>query len=194
MLSSNGPSTIRGSQGGDGSRIVKITDCWYCGKKGHKESEYWKKKADSDKAESSSVDSEHQQRSHYAEGTGHAKTGPTFVMKHKANQMEVGTWKPNEVWHVDFGASNHMQNHEEWFSSLEKPEQPGVVETGDDTAHPIEHIEDIPLSYVGQRGIMRNVLCGLTITKNLVSVGQIVDQCELAIEFCFMTTFLTDRK
>ena len=69
-----------------------------------------------------------------------------------------------------------MKNHEEWFSSLEKPEQPGVVETGDDTAHPIEHIEDIPLSYVGQRGIMRNVLCGLTITKNLVSVGQIIDQ------------------
>ena len=69
-----------------------------------------------------------------------------------------------------------MTNHQEWFSTLEKPEQPGVVETSDDTPHPIEHIEYVPLSHVGQKGIMRNLLHVPTITKNLVSVGQIVNQ------------------
>ena len=76
---------------------------------------------------------------------------------------------------MDSGASNHMMNHEEWFSYLEKPEQSGVVETGDKTPHPIEHIGDIMLSHFGQKGIMRNVLHIPTITTNLVSVRQIVD-------------------
>ena len=58
-------------------------------------------------------------------------------MKYKANSMAVSTSKPKEVWYVDSGASNHMTNHKEWFSTLEKSEQPGVVETGDDTPHPM---------------------------------------------------------
>ena len=53
----------------------------------------------------------------------------------------------------------------------------GVIETGDDTPHPIEHIGDIPLTHVGQKGIMRYFLHVLTITKSLVLVDQIVDQC-----------------
>ena len=71
------------------------------------------------------------------------------VMKHKVNSMKM---KPNEMWYVDSGVSNHMTNHEEWFSHLEKPKQSGVVETSDDTSHPIEHIGDVPLSHVGSEG------------------------------------------
>ena len=67
-------------------------------------------------------------------------------MKHKANLMKMSTSKPNEVWYMDSGATNHMMNHEEWFSHLKKPKQPGVVETSDNTSHPIEHIRDVPLS------------------------------------------------
>ena len=48
--------------------------------------------------------------------------GPTFVMKHKSNSMKMSISKPNEVWYVDSGAPNHLMNHEEWFSYLEKPE------------------------------------------------------------------------
>ena len=47
-------------------------------------------------------------------------------------------------------------NNEEWFSSLEKPEQSEVVETGDDIVHPIEHIGDVPLSHVDQKGNPKN--------------------------------------
>ena len=63
--------------------------------------------------------------------------------------MKANTWKLNEVWYVDFGASNHMMSHEECFSYLEKLEQIGVVETGDDTPHTIEHVGEVPLNHVG---------------------------------------------
>ena len=128
-----------------------VLECWYCGKKGHNENDCWKKRADSDKAGSSRRDVERRQRSHYAEGSERAgnKSGPAFVMKHKANSMAVNTSKSSEVWYVDSGASNHMTSHEEWFSYLEKPEKQGVVETGDDTPHTIEHVGEVPLSHVG---------------------------------------------
>mgnify|MGYP007109628935 FL=1 len=72
----------------------------------------------------SEVEHGNRQWSHYAEGsegTGNG-SGPTFVMRHKANSMKASSSKPNEVWYVDSGASNHMKSHEEWFSYLEKPE------------------------------------------------------------------------
>ena len=74
--------------------------------------------------------------------------GTTFVMKNKANSMKMSTLKPNGVWYVDSGASNHMTNHEEWFSHLDTLKQHRVVETSDDTSHPIKHIGDIPVSNV----------------------------------------------
>ena len=75
--------------------------------------------------------------------------GPPLVMKHKANSMGVNTSKSNEVYYVDSRASNDMTSHEEWFSYLEKPEKQGVVETGDDTPHTIEHVVEVPLSHIG---------------------------------------------
>ena len=90
----------------------------------------------------SKAEHENRQRSHYAEGSGGATngSGPTFVMKHKANSMKESTSKPNEVWYVDAKASNHMTSDVEWFSYSEKPEQQGIVETGDDTPHTIKHV------------------------------------------------------
>ena len=61
-----------------------------------------------------------------------------------------------------------MMSHEEWFSYLDKPEQPGVAETGDDTPHTI-------LSHVGQERKLMNVVDIPTVAKNMVSVGQIVN-------------------
>ena len=97
-------------------------------------------------------------------------------MKHKANSMAVNTSKPNEVWYVDYRASNHMTSYEKCFSYLQKPGKPGVIETDCDTLHTIEHIGEVPLSHVGQKGKLMNVLHIPTITKNLVSIRQIVDQ------------------
>ena len=61
-----------------------------------------------------------------------------------------------------------MTSHEEWFSYLEKLEKPGVVEIGDNTLHPIKHVNEVPLSHIGQKGKLMNVLHVPKITKNLV--------------------------
>ena len=82
----------------------------------------------------------------------------------------------NKVWYVDSRASNHMTSQEEWFSYLEKPKKQGVVKTGDDTPHIIKHVGEVPRGHVGQKGKLMNMLHVPTITKNLVSVEQIVDQ------------------
>ena len=106
--------------------------------------------------------------------------------------MTLNTSKPNAVWYVNSGASNHMTSHEEWFSYLEKPESRRVVETGDDTPHTIEHVGEVPLSHVRQKGKLMNVLHISTITKNLVSVGQIVDQ-GMQVRFTHLGCFIEDE-
>jgi hypothetical protein len=66
--------------------------------------------------------------------------------------------------------------HGEWFRDVKNLEKSGYVETKDDTAHPIAHIRDVPL--VMQDGKMKylsNVLHVPNITKNLVSVGQMIE-------------------
>jgi len=51
------------------------------------------------------------------------------------------------------------------------------VESGDETTHPITQIGKVPLSMqYGQTKYSKDVLHVPTITKNLVSVGQMVEQ------------------
>jgi hypothetical protein len=47
---------------------------------------------------------------------------------------------------VDFGASNHMTSHGEWFRNTKDLKTPGFVETRDDTTHPITQIGKVALS------------------------------------------------
>ena len=78
---------------------------------------------------------------------------------------------------MDLGASNHMTSHGEWFKEMKQPAKPGYVETGDDTTHPIAHVGDVPLSMQdGKVKCLTNVLHVPEITKNLVSIGQMVEQ------------------
>ena len=81
--------------------------------------------------------------------------GGMFMMKHRANSMSASTstsaLNPEDVWFVDFGASNHMTSHKEWFLELREPERPGYVETGDDTRDPILHIGNVPFGEKGKQ-------------------------------------------
>ena len=69
-----------------------------------------------------------------------------------------------------------MTSHQEWFCKLREMERPGNVETRNDTTHPIRHIGNVPFGKEGKKTYIKNVLHVPTITKNLVSVGQIVEQ------------------
>ena len=66
-----------------------------------------------------------------------------------------------------------------------------MVATGDDSLHPIVHVGEVPLSHVGQKGKLMNVLHVPTITKNLVSVGQIVDQ-GMQVRFTHLGCFIEE--
>ncbi len=83
----------------------------------------------------------------------------------------------NNVWYVDSRTSNHMTNHGEWFKDTKDLKTLGFVETGDDITHPITQIGKVPLSMQdGQTKYLKDVLHVPTITKNLVFVGQMVEQ------------------
>ncbi len=83
----------------------------------------------------------------------------------------------DNVWYVDLGAFNHMTYHGEWFRDVKNLEKPGYVETADDTTHPIAHIGNVPLIMQdGKMKYLSNVLHMPNITKNLVSVGQMIEQ------------------
>ncbi len=98
-----------------------------------------------------------------------------FVMQHMANSM-IGGVSDNNVWYVDFGTSNHMISHGEWFRDTKDLKTLGFVETGDNTTHPITQIGKVPLSMQnGQTKYLKYVLHFPTITKNLVSIGQMVE-------------------
>ncbi len=73
---------------------------------------------------------------------------------------------------MNFVASNHMTNHEEWFKDTKDLKTLRFVETDDDTTHPITQIGKVPLSMQdGQTKYLKDILHVPTITKNLVFIG-----------------------
>ena len=101
-----------------------------------------------------------------------------FVMQHVMNTMTAENPTKDDVWYADLGASNHMTSCGEWFRDMRKPEVSGYVQTGDDTAHPIAHVGDVPLNAQDGKAkyLLADVLHAPNITKNLVSIGQMVEQ------------------
>jgi hypothetical protein len=68
------------------------------------------------------------------------------------------------------------------------------VEIGDDTTHPMTQIGKVPLSMQdGQTKNLKDVFYVPTITKNLVSIGQMVEQ-GLHVTFNLNGCFVEDMK
>jgi hypothetical protein len=100
----------------------------------------------------------------------------------------------DNVWYVDLGAFNHMTYHGEWFKDVKDLEKPGYVETGDVTTHPIAHIGNVPLAMQdGKIKYLSDVLHVPNITKNLVSVGQMIEQ-GLQVRFNLNGCYVEDFK
>jgi hypothetical protein len=117
-----------------------------------------------------------------------------FVVQHMLNTMAANvSTNADNVWYVDSGASNHMTYHGEWFRDVKNLEKPGYVETGDDTAHPITHIGNEPLAMQdGKIKYLSNVIHVLNITKNLVSIGQMIEQglqVRFNLDGCYVEDF-----
>jgi hypothetical protein len=120
------------------------------------------------------------QQNNYASSSKQAKDRyeHLFVVQHMLNTMAANvSTNVDNVWYVDSGAFNHMTYHGEWFRDVKNLEKLGYVETKDDTAHPIAHIRNVPLAMQdGKMKYLSNVLHVPNIAKNLVSVGQMIEQ------------------
>ena len=68
----------------------------------------------------------------------------------------------------------------------------GSLGTENDTPHPIVHVGEVPLRHVGKKGKQMKVLNVSTITKNLVLVGQIVDQ-GIQVRFMHLGCFIQEE-
>ena len=83
-------------------------------------------------------------------------------MRHRGNSMSASTSTSalnlEDVWFVDSGASNHMKTHQEWIWELREPERPDYVETGDDTTHPIRHINNVLFGKEVKQTYIKNFL------------------------------------
>jgi hypothetical protein len=87
-----------------------------------------------------------------------------------------------------------MTNHGEWFRDIKDLKTLGFVETSDDTTQPITQINKVPLSMQdGQTKYLKDVFHVLTITKNLIFVGQMVEQ-GLQVTFNLNGCFVEDMK
>ena len=53
--------------------------------------------------------------------------------------------------------SDQITTDEEWFSELSTPDWPDFVETGDETTHPIRHINNVPFDKDGKKHCIKNV-------------------------------------
>lgn len=143
--------------------------CHYCGKVGHIAKDCYKKQANQ-RAKAN-------QQGHYASSNhAHGSTpDQLFAMTHVQGDkaIDVGL---EDVWYIDSGASNHMTPHGEWFEEM-NPGTHGYVCTGDDTQHDITHTGVVPLvMHDGQTKKLKEVLHVPSITKNLLSVGQMAEQ------------------
>jgi hypothetical protein len=120
------------------------------------------------------------QQNNYASSSKHVEDRyeHLFVVQHMLNTVATNvSTNADNVWYVDLGASNHMTYHGERFRDVKNLEKLGYVETGDDTAHPIAHIGNVPLAMQdGKIKYLSDVLHVPNITKNLVSVGQMIKQ------------------
>ena len=74
----------------------------------------------------------------------------------------IEKWTQDDAWYVDFGASNHMTSHDEWFGEMQDLQNPGYVQTCDDSCHLITHIGKVPLAlHDGKTEFVRCVACAI---------------------------------
>ena len=161
----------RGSNRGRGNyqnQEQRPGSCNYCGYRGHWAKECRRKQND--------IRSGKLPQSNYAstEYEGSSRSDQLLAMTHV---MSTNMQESADDWYIDSGASNHMTAHAEWFTTLEPVKALSYVFTGDDSQHEITHMGNVPVQLsAGDIKALGEVLHVPSITKNLISVGQMVER------------------
>jgi len=154
---------------GKGSKATSKTTCGHCKRTGHTEEQCYKKAFDERESAKKA------QSSNFA-GSSEPSTSPSedqvFV-----HTLYSGNLECDNHWWLDSGASNHMTGERRMFSTLGESSTGKSVITGDNSEHPVEGIGEVSLRSIdGGRKVFKHVLHVPGIAKNLISVGQIVEQ------------------
>ncbi|KAH7284180.1 hypothetical protein KP509_34G042700 [Ceratopteris richardii] len=120
----------------------------------------------------------------YSEDQPHEDSLLLMNLSHKEGKED------DHLFYIDSGCSNHVAGNIALLSDLESPKHRHEVQTGDDTKHNVEKIGNVKASN-GRTNILSKVLYVPTITKNLISVGQIVEK-GLQVRFTQHGAFVED--
>lgn len=153
----------------------KKVKCFYCEKLGHMAKDCRKKKADQ-KRKKGSKSKEEQPTS----DTAHVTTGELFLTEH-CSAYAMGNGK--DGWFVDSGASKHMSNNKEWFTTMSDSAPDSKVIVGDNRSCPVKGVGSIPfITSSGEEKVISGVLYVPDLCKNLLSVSQ-MNKHKMAVLF-----------
>ena len=78
---------------------------------------------------------------------------------------------------VDTRAANHVANHPGKFVSLNPYKGNGIIITGDDTTHPITHIENVIITTSMGQILLKDMFLVPSFKYCLLSVSQFPAKC-----------------
>ena len=103
--------------------------CCYCGKKGHIQSECYKKQADDAKRRQANA----KHRGYFVEEEDFSHEFRLFTVN-----CALSASNEDDIWYVDSGASSHMTGNKEFFDSLEEIINGSKIYLGDDNGYHIK--------------------------------------------------------
>ncbi len=153
--------------------------CTYCGFNGHEEKDCFKRLRDErrlkEEREGSTSSGQHQTTANKASGS-HRFDDPTYAFSAAANSYP-GT--DSGRWFLDSGASQHMTDRREFFSSFEPVNSYWPVTGIADSLRNVEGVGDVQIRTkvdgVWHDGTLEGVLYVPGLRTNLISVGVAAD-------------------
>lgn len=166
---------------GENSNSKGKSPCGYCNRRGHKEARCYKKAFDEKEAASKTQGNLVEAESSKLATTTERREEELFV---------IGKEEDQHGWWFDSGATNHITGRRNLFASIRDLPEGSNVLTGDNSKHPIKGVGSINVTNTdGEAREITDVLHVPGITKNLISVGQIVErglQCRFNKHGCFI--------
>lgn len=165
---------------GDSSESSKDVECSYCSKTGHPESKCFKKKRDL-KAKEKELESA---------AVATLAVVPEGIYISVEGHSALFT-SESRTWLMDSGATSHMTNRRDWFSSF--IERQGDITIGDISIIPIRGAGTIPIFRTSHdKRYFSNVLYVPDLGFNLLSVSSLTKQ-GASIEFSADSVIIRDQ-